>query len=452
MVKNPSRKDAGQALVRFLWLGLLLAPVPSSSVTFREFPTSPVSGWYITSGPDQALWFTQNGSFRVGRIDLSGDFTQGERFGGDSVPWGLTAGPDGNLWVADEGLGSIIRLSPAGTWKEFPMSSQAVKPLAISVGPDRNLWFTTYDRIGKITPAGVITEYPVPTPTPFLLGITSGPDGNLWFTESRTNKIGRITLEGQVAEFPLPQSGSSPLSITQGPDGNLWFTQHEGNRIGRISTQGVITEFPLPHPDSKPSVIVRGPDGNLWFTESSGRIGRITPKGAITEFDVPTPEGRPIGLTVGPDGNLWFTYDREYRIVRMTLGGTPITGPCVPTETALCIDDQAGDRRFKVEVEYASAQAGGVSGHGKAIPLASLGVNRGGLFWFFSQDNPELIVKILNGCANNGKFWAFISGGTNVGMTITVSDTVTGEVHSYYNRDLTPFAPIQDTVALSCGE
>lgn len=189
----------------------------------------------------------------------------------------------------------------------------------------------------------------------------------------------------------------------------------------------------------------------MWFTEEAGRIGRITTTGVITEYDVPTPEGKPLGLTAGPDGNLWFTYFESNRAVRMTLGGTPITGPCVPTETALCIDDQAGDRRFKVEVEYASAQAGGVSGHGKAIPLGSLGVNRGGLFWFFSQDNPELIVKILNGCANNGKFWVFISGGTNVGMTITVSDTVTGEVHSYYNRDLTPFAPIQDTVALSCG-
>jgi len=32
-----------------------------------------------------------------------------------------------------------------------------------------------------------------------------------------------------------------------------------------------------------------------------------------------------------------------------------------------------------------------------------------------------------------------------------VADTVTGEVHTYYNPDRTAFAPVQDTSALACG-
>ena len=118
----------------------------------------------------------------------------------------------------------------------------------------------------------------------------------------------------------------------------------------------------------------------------------------------------------------------------------------------LCIDDAPGDRRFKVEVEYSTTQGGGLSGNGHAISLASLGVSRGGLFWFFEPDNPELLIKILDGCAATGKRWVFTSAGTNVGLIITVRDTVSGEVHTYYNQDLKAALPVQDTAALACGD
>jgi hypothetical protein len=65
-------------------------------------------------------------------------------------------------------------------------------------------------------------------------------------------------------------------------------------------------------------------------------------------------------------------------------------------------------------------------------------------------EHEELLVKVLDGCADNGHRWVFLSGGTNVGLIATVADTVTGEVHTYYNRDVTPFAPVQDTKAHAC--
>lgn len=121
--------------------------------------------------------------------------------------------------------------------------------------------------------------------------------------------------------------------------------------------------------------------------------------------------------------------------------------PCVPAAETLCLDDQPGDRRFKVEATFQSLQGGGVSGHGQAIPLASLGVTHGGLLWFFSASNPELLVKVLNACSVDGHYWVFASAGTNVGVTITVTDTASGAQKVYTNPDLTPMAPIQDTAA-----
>lgn len=128
--------------------------------------------------------------------------------------------------------------------------------------------------------------------------------------------------------------------------------------------------------------------------------------------------------------------------------GTVQSGPCTPNATTLCIDNQPGDRRFKVQVSFSSPQ---LSGNGNAIPLSSLGVNAGGLFWFFGPTNPELLVKVLNGCGLNNRFWVFWSAGTDVGLTLTVTDTVRGTSKSYTNPQGTAARPVQDTNALPCG-
>jgi hypothetical protein len=126
---------------------------------------------------------------------------------------------------------------------------------------------------------------------------------------------------------------------------------------------------------------------------------------------------------------------------------------CVPSSTQLCLDDVPGDHRFIVTATYHTAQAGGLSGQGHAVQLDPVGLTRGGLFWFFSPDNPEVLVKVLNGCAVNDHFWVYISAGTNVGFDVTVFDTDQfSATKTYTNPDLTPARPIQDVSALASCE
>jgi hypothetical protein len=127
-----------------------------------------------------------------------------------------------------------------------------------------------------------------------------------------------------------------------------------------------------------------------------------------------------------------------------------LSGPCIPSDTVLCIDNTPGDQRFEAKISFSTVQGGGFSGDGQAIPLASLGVSHGGLFWFFGQDNPEMLLKVLNACAVNGKFWVFFSAGTNVGFTLTVTDTVSHNRRFYVNPDLNPAPPVQDGNAFPC--
>jgi pseudomonalisin len=121
---------------------------------------------------------------------------------------------------------------------------------------------------------------------------------------------------------------------------------------------------------------------------------------------------------------------------------------CVPGPHALCIDDQPGDARFQVGVSFA---AGTQTGNAQAISLDSLGIAEGGLFWFFAAANPELLIKVLDACQLNRKFWVFFAATTDVGFTVTVTDTLTGHSKQYSNPPHTPAAPIQDTAAFDCG-
>jgi hypothetical protein len=123
---------------------------------------------------------------------------------------------------------------------------------------------------------------------------------------------------------------------------------------------------------------------------------------------------------------------------------------CVASATTMCLNGNPGDQRFPISATFHTVQGSGSSGNAGAIPAAPLGVTQGGLFWFFEPTNPELLVKILNGCAVNNHFWFFASAGTNVGVTITVTDTFTAAQKVYTNPDLTPMAPIQDITAFSC--
>lgn len=137
-------------------------------------------------------------------------------------------------------------------------------------------------------------------------------------------------------------------------------------------------------------------------------------------------------------------------------GALSAQGPlplCVPSSTVLCLDDAPGDGRFQVTATYHTSQAGGLSGDGHAVQLTPVGLTHGGLFWFFSPDNPEVLVKVLNGCAVNDHFWVYISAGTNVGFDVTVFDTnLFSATKTYTNPDLTPAPPIQDVTALaSCA-
>ena len=136
-----------------------------------------------------------------------------------SSPGGITSGPDGALWFTDEFAGdfasnnaSIGRITTAGAITRFQLTPFA-GPVAITSGPDGALWFTESgsSQIGQITTAGVVNSFPASNTNPF--DITTGPDGALWFTDTgfdNNGGIGRMTTTGAFTDFQLPEGACRP--------------------------------------------------------------------------------------------------------------------------------------------------------------------------------------------------------------------------------------------------
>jgi hypothetical protein len=114
------------------------------------------------------------------------------------------------------------------------------------------------------------------------------------------------------------------------------------------------------------------------------------------------------------------------------------SGPCTPDANSLCLNNG----RFRVTAAWQSSTG---SGLGTAIP----GTSDTGQFWFFSSQNVEMVVKVLNGCGFNQRYWVFAGGLTNVQVTMTVTDMANGTVKPYTNPANTAFQPIQDTGAFA---
>ncbi len=112
---------------------------------------------------------------------------------------------------------------------------------------------------------------------------------------------------------------------------------------------------------------------------------------------------------------------------------------CTPSDRSLCLNKG----RFEVQANWTTPN--GQSGTGHALPLTS----DTGMFWFFSETNVEVVIKVLEGCTTNDRYWVFAGGLTNVQVRFTVRDSKNDTTKQYNNPQSTAFRPIQDTLAFA---
>lgn len=130
---------------------------------------------------------------------------------------------------------------------------------------------------------------------------------------------------------------------------------------------------------------------------------------------------------------------------RLTLspGSAAVPAACAPGETVFC----ANNGRFAVEAVFSAPNLGITNAPAQATTLTG----DTGYFWFFSPNNVELVVKVVDGRAFNNFFWVFYGALSNVAYTVTVTDTQTGVIKTYTNPAGT-LASVADTAAFTGGQ
>ncbi|MFN7962914.1 MAG: Calx-beta domain-containing protein [Thermoanaerobaculia bacterium] len=121
----------------------------------------------------------------------------------------------------------------------------------------------------------------------------------------------------------------------------------------------------------------------------------------------------------------------------------PPPGPCVDDANTLCLEQN----RFKLQIAWRTAPPQSQQGQGLRQTIRDFS----GAFSFFNPDNLEMLVKVIDACALNNRFWVFFAATTNVEFTLTVTDTDHPEVppKTYFNPLNTAAVPVQDTNAFA---
>ena len=232
-----------------------------------------------------------------------------------TIPEAMTAGPDGALWFTQPGIARIGRLTPGGTYSSFAVSDLAGDRNGIATGSDGALWFSQTQRIGRITTSGDVKSYALPNgarPGRMI----AGPDGALWFVETNRPAVGRVTTNGDFTEFGL-SGDQAPRGITAGPDGAVWVAR--GN-IFRITPAGDVKQYPVAQfsqdnvqAEQASGGIVAGRDSAIWFITQYA-LHRMTPDGHDTiesggpdvMFQPPKPPQS--NLAVDDIGDFWISW------------------------------------------------------------------------------------------------------------------------------------------------
>jgi virginiamycin B lyase len=223
---------------------------PNGSVTEYGIPTPDSNPRGVAAGP-ALVWFTEYDGNRIGRLDLgSGSITEFPVPTFASGPLGIALGPGATsdeMWFVQNLSNKIGRVDQNGAFSEFFIPTTDSGPTAIVRGFDGSddvMYFTEArgNRIGKSTRTGVITERPIPTPNsgPSDLVFDSRPPGGVWFTERTSGRIGWMSVASRFREFQLP-GGSKPesLALSEGTGyfgpASVWYVDGTKRVVGRLS-------------------------------------------------------------------------------------------------------------------------------------------------------------------------------------------------------------------------
>ena len=183
-------------------------------------PADPVRrrGFSSRDGPlVRASGSPSSSANNIGRITTDGTITEYALPTPAAGPVGITTGPDGALWFTEQFANNIGRISTgtAPTITEIEVPSPAGIPESIATGADGALWFTEREnrQLGRIVPEepARVTEFARRADASGPTALTSSCDGRLWFAAA--GRRGRRVRSDRTEPVPTLVGGVGPRRL-----------------------------------------------------------------------------------------------------------------------------------------------------------------------------------------------------------------------------------------------
>lgn len=219
----------------------------------------------------------------------------------------------------------------------------------------------------------------------------------------------------------LVQMTAAEMDVVEGVGAAMVFAAREGGSEGAVTaTFRVVAESATPELDYGISATTLS-----WGDGESGSRAIGIP---IVDDEEPESDETMTVLLSSLEGDAIIGGRKSTRITVLD------DEVCLTSATRLCL----AEGRFQVVLGWSSAEERGAA-------FAVSGGPNAGSFWFFSEDNPEVFVKVLNACFEPfNRFWIFAAGLTNLATRLEVLDTESGLRQVYEQLPGRAFESIQD--------
>jgi virginiamycin B lyase len=194
------------------------------------------------------IWFTSQGSNRVGRLDMeSGEVDLITPWETPSNPYGIVMDDHGNPWVALLRTNMLARIDP--NTLELAYFEQATEE-----SRSRRLEWTS--------------------------------DGMAWYVDEPRGYLGRIdTATGEVEEWQTPGGpGSRPYALTKDDQGRLWLSE-TGPTKQLVGFDPRTERFFSVNPVSSNirNMYFHAQTGTMWFGTDANNIGRVVTRRVVSQ-------------------------------------------------------------------------------------------------------------------------------------------------------------------------
>ena len=357
-------------------------------------------------------------------------------FGPDGAPLGppITinddldglAGPKGSqaAAVAIGGEGQAVATSASGDYVVVWQQSSIA-------GPERGIYLRCFGEAGQPKGPTEPVTLSVTASSPAVAMDAAGNFVVVW----QQGGVGSANVNAQRYDARCRKLGGS-FQVNSGTPGDELAPRVDVNEAG---------DFVVVWEEAPVSV------GATATAQGTSVVGRaFDPNGQSREQDQvvagPEPNNDPHDpdVTINENDDVTVVFERRRTnqqsrgIFRREIDYTPPAESCAVTGTTQCLNTE----RFRVSALFEQPTTRVVSNANAARLTGDTG-----FFTFFDPANVEAVVKVLDGCAINGRFWVFLAGLTDVEVTLRVDDVLTGRSVTYFNRRGQPFPPILDTDA-----